>query len=88
MNNFWDIIFGKEAAEELLSSVSITMSLELDVQHRSIFIDGPPQPMGDTADIDVHFVQMPPGTTSWFPVTKSLGELISEFDAPGANGFA
>ncbi|WP_425429947.1 hypothetical protein [Deinococcus hopiensis] len=52
-----------------------------------MFVDRPPQPVFDTADVHAHFIKVPPGTTSWFPVTEALGEEMAEVDAPRADGF-
>lgn len=44
------------------------MSLKEDVQHRSMFVDGPPKPMRHPTDNHMHFIEMPPGTLTGFPV--------------------
>ena len=44
------------------------MFLQEDVEHCALFINCPPQPVFDPADDNMHFIQMPPGTPSGFPV--------------------
>jgi hypothetical protein len=34
----------------------------------------------------IHLVQVPPGTPTGFPVAETLGEEVTELDAPSANG--
>jgi transposase InsO family protein len=53
-----------------------------------MFIDGPPEPVFDPANVHAHFVELPLGTPAGFPVAQTLREELTEFDAPGANGFA
>ena len=64
------------------------MPLEEDVEHGPVLIDSPPEPIGYPTHDHVHFVQMPPGTPAGFPVTQVLCELVTEIDAPDADGFA
>jgi len=62
--------------------------LEKHIEHRTVFVNGASEPMGDLTHDHVHFVEMPPGTPPGFPVTQVLSELFAEVDTPGADGFA
>lgn len=52
-----------------------------------MFVHGPPEPIFDTADHDVHFIQMPAGTMSRFPLAQFFGQERRELDVPLAKGF-
>lgn len=87
MDGDWDVMFAQQPAEEGLGRLSVTVSLKENVQDYAVSIDRPPQPMSNAAHVHVHFVEMPPGTPSGFPVAEALGKLITELDAPRADGF-
>lgn len=76
-----------QPAEEGLGRLCVTVALKEDVQHSAMLVYGPPQPVGDASDIHMHFVEMPPGTPSGFPMAQALGEQVTEGDAPGADRF-
>ena len=40
-----------------------------------------------TLDLDAHFVQVPTGTTPWFPLPQFFGDGGAKFLAPVTNGF-
>ena len=40
-----------------------------------------------TLDLDAHFVQVPTGTTAWFPLPQFFGDGGAEFLAPVTDGF-
>ena len=83
-----DAIFTQQPDEEGLGRFSVPVALKEHVQHCTVFIDGSPQPVCNAPDVCVHFVEIPPGTPSGFPVAQSLDKQIAELDAPRANGFA
>ncbi len=56
------------------------MFLKEDVQHGAVLINRPPQRVFDPADLDAHFIGMPPGTATWCPVTEFLHEERRQFD--------
>ena len=43
--------------------------------------------MLDTLDLHAHLVQVPAGTTSWFPLPQFLGDGGAEFLTPIADSF-
>jgi len=59
MNDFRDLKFDQQSMEEP-SSLRIPMFLHQHVQHSTVFVYGPPQPVLDPADVNTHFVQVPP----------------------------
>jgi len=44
--------------------------------------------VGDATHDHVHFIQMPPGTPTGFPVAQALTEFTTEIDAPDADRLA
>jgi len=56
--------------------------LQQDIHHRASIIDGPPQPVFPTTNLDAQPVQKPPRTPSGFSVTSLLGEAWCERDVP------
>ena len=52
-----------------------------------MLVHGTPQPVLDTLDLDANFVQVPTGTTSWFPFPQFLAKVGAEFVAPVTDGF-
>ena len=49
----------KHTVQEALGSSLIAPLLDQDVQHNAVLIDGSPQPVAPSADLQRHFVQMP-----------------------------
>ena len=80
-------MFSHQPAEEGLSCLCVTVALKEDVQHSAVLQGGSPQPVGDASDIHMHFVEMPSGTPSGFPMAEALGEQVTEGDVPGADRF-
>ena len=68
MDDLRHVVFPQQALEERLSSLGVTVFLKEDVQHSSVFVHGPPQPLFNTAYVHAHFVKVPPGTPTGFPV--------------------
>ena len=87
MNGLWDVVIAQQAAEKCFGRLSITMFLKEDVEHASMFINRPPQPVFDPANDNMHFIQMPSGTPSGFPMAQFLSQERSEFDVPLTKGF-
>lgn len=81
----WNIVLTQEADKEGLGGLSIAVPLKDNVQHDAMFINRPPQPVGDAAYVHMHFVEVLLGTPSGFPVTETLGEHVAELDAPAAD---
>jgi hypothetical protein len=88
MDHLRHVVFPQQSLEERSGGLGVAVFLEEDVQHGPVFVDGAPQPLFDTAYIDGHFIKVPSGTTSWFPMTQTLGEKVAEVDAPGPDGLA
>lgn len=87
MNGLWDVVFVQQASEECFGCLSITVFLQENVEHGTLFIHCPPQPMFHSTNDNMHLIQMPPGTPSGFPVTQLLGQEWGELDVPLAEGF-
>ena len=63
------------------------MFLKKYVQDSAMLVYGTPQPVLDTLDLDTNFVQVPTGTTTWFPFPQFLAKVGAEFVAPVAYSF-
>ena len=61
--------------------------LQEDIKHGVLLIHRPPEPVFDPTNDNVHFMQMPPGTPTGFPVTQFPGQEWGEFDVPLAECF-
>lgn len=66
VNHFWNVVFREESFEKACRGFGVTTGLEVDIQHRARFIDGPPQPVGDSTDVDLHFIEVPSRTPTGF----------------------
>ena len=82
MNGLWEVVFTQQSGEKRFSGLSIAVFLQEDVKHGTLFIDRPPQPVVDPTHDNMHFIQMPPGTPTGFPVTQLLGQEWGKFDVP------
>jgi hypothetical protein len=56
--------------------------LKKNIEHETVLIYGPPQPMPDAVNARTHLVQMPPGTPTGFPVAQVCREEGTELDTP------
>ena len=63
------------------------MFLKKHVQHSAVLVHCTPQPVLHTLDLHANFVQVPKGTTSWFPVPQFLGDGGAKFLVPVTDGF-
>ena len=63
------------------------MPLKENVEHETVLVYCPPQPVSNAVHARTYLVEMPPGTRSGFPVTQIVREEGSEFDTPLAQGF-
>ena len=87
VNDLWNIVLAEQTGEKCSGRFSITVFLEKYVEHSARIVHRSPQPMFDPTDDNVHFIQMPPGTPSGFPVAQLLGQQWDEFDVPLAEHF-
>ena len=60
MNDLRNVKFGQQSTEKGPSGLRIPMFLDEHVQHSAMFIHCSPEPMLDSADVNTHFIQMPP----------------------------
>ncbi|GGO30403.1 hypothetical protein GCM10008949_25240 [Deinococcus humi] len=58
------------------------MFLKKDVQHGTVFINGPPQPVPDTSDAWTPLVHVPPRAPPGFPVTPLVNAERRKIDVP------
>jgi hypothetical protein len=86
MDDLWDIVFSQQPGQEGLRGFGIPTPLEENIEHETVLVHGPPQPMPDAINARTHCVEMPPGTASGFPVAQVFREEGSELDAPLAEG--
>ena len=82
MNDFWDVVLTQQAEEEGPHRLGVAVLLQEDIQHVSVIVHRPPQPVVDPADLNAHLVQMPSRTPPGFSMTHFLGEERREFDVP------
>ena len=82
MNGLWNVVFAQQAGEKRFGCLRIPVFLKKNVEHSSLFIHRPPKPVYDTPDDNAHFIQMPAGTTSGFPLAQLLREEWGKFDVP------
>ncbi len=82
VNDVWNVIVDQASFEEGLRGFGVPVGLQENVEHRTGFIDGPPQPVFFARHIDTHLIQEPPATPPGFPVAQLLGEEWGEFDVP------
>ena len=87
MNGLWNVVFAQQTSEECFGCLSITVVLKEDVEHGTLFIHCPPPPVFDPTNDNMHFIKMPPGTPTGFPVAQFLGQEWGEFDIPLAECF-
>ena len=86
VNDVWDVVLAEQVDEKGLGRLGIAVFLEEDVQHLPRFIDGPPQPVLDSTDLDAPLVQMPPRTPPGFSVAQFFGQERGNFDVPLPQG--
>jgi len=86
VNSVWDVVYDQKPFKKGLCRVGIPTGLQEDVQHRSEFVDCPPQPVFPATDLDAHLIQEPSGTPPGFPMAQLLSEQRCELDVPLAEG--
>jgi hypothetical protein len=85
----WTSLTGcpQKPAEESDGSETIPLRLDENIKNDTVLIDGPPEVMSGTVDLEEDLIQMPlvarPGT----PSPQAIGELASEFIAPAPDRF-
>jgi hypothetical protein len=48
MNDLWDIVFPQQSGQEGLRCLSVSVPLKENVEHETVLIYSPPQPMSNT----------------------------------------
>ena len=81
-DRLWNVEFAEQASQECSCRFGISVALQQDIEHDSVLVHGPPQPVTDTADGRTHLVHVPPGTLSGFPVTQLFSNERRKFDVP------
>jgi hypothetical protein len=87
MNDLRHVVFAQQADEKEFGGLGISVFLQENVEHISILIHGPPQPVRTPSDLHVHLVQMPPRTPSGFAVAQLFSEQGSKLDVPLSERF-
>ena len=72
----------EQPLEEALRRLGIAPSLNQNVEHNAVLIDGPPEIMLYSQDANEDFVHVPLIAGSWPTPTQSVGETRCEFLAP------
>jgi hypothetical protein len=77
----------QQLAEEPHGGEAVALRLDQNIEDDTVLIDGPPEVMSDTVDLEEDLIQMPlvarPGT----PSPQAIGELASKFIAPAPDCF-
>jgi len=68
MDDLRHVVFSQQSLEERSGGLGVAVFLKEDIQHGSMFVDGPPQPVFDTAYVHAHLVKVPSGTPTGFPM--------------------
>ncbi len=87
VNDLWDVIFPQQVDEKGPGGPGVSVFLKQDVQHGSVLIHRPPEPMFDPTDLDADLVEMPPRTPPGFAVAQFFGEERRKLDIPLPQGF-
>src|SRR4051812_13269627 len=66
----------QQLAEQALGSLLVAPALDENVEHKSILVDGPPEPVLLAPDRQAHFVQVPLVTRAWQPTPDLVGERL------------
>jgi HAMP domain-containing protein/signal transduction histidine kinase/CheY-like chemotaxis protein len=85
MDDLWDIVFCQQPGQEGLRRFGVAVALKQDVEHETVLVHSPPQPVSDAVHARTHLVEMPPGTPSGFPVAQIFSEEGAELDTPFAD---
>ena len=72
--------------QEALCGGLVPSTLNPDVQHRPMLVDGTPQPVPLLVDPERHFVQVPLVAASWMTPTKLGRQQWAELAAPQPDG--
>ncbi len=71
--------------QQALGRLGVAVALDDLVEHVSVLVHSPPQPVPLTSDTDDHLIQMPDVIRAWRLATEAPGILWSELPAPSAN---
>src|SRR6476660_5448461 len=77
----------QELAEEPHGCETVALWLHQNIDHNSVLIDGSPQVMPHTIDIEENLIQMPFVSASGTPSPQTVGILLAELFAPAPDGF-
>ena len=77
-----NLVLTEQSREEGSCGRRIPVGLEQDVEDGTVLVDGPPEPVRLSPNLDVHLVQKPPGTPPGFPVAQFLSQERGELDVP------
>ena len=76
----------EHTVQEALCGVLVTSTLNQDVQHGSVLVDGTPQPVPTLVDRERHFVQVPLVAVARMAPTKLACQQWAELAAPESDG--
>ncbi|BDP44178.1 hypothetical protein DAETH_41470 (plasmid) [Deinococcus aetherius] len=86
VNDLRHVVLVEQAHKKGPGCLGVAVFLKQDVQHVSVFVDRPPQPMPYPTDLDAHLVQRPPRTRAGFSAAQFLGEERREWDVSLSQG--
>lgn len=82
VDDLWHVEFPQQTDEKGLGRLSIPVLSKENVEHAPMLVHGPPQLVGDPANLHVYLVQMPPRTPAGFSVAQFFSVERRELDVP------
>src|SRR5918911_1500001 len=76
----------QQLAKQAPGGPLVSPTLDQDVEHDPMLVDGPPQPVLLAADPQTHFVQVPLVSRTGQPTPDLVGEVLAELARPLAHG--
>jgi hypothetical protein len=56
MDDLWDIIFSQQPGQEGLHGFGVSLPLKKNVEHETLLVYGPPQPISDAVHARTHLI--------------------------------
>jgi hypothetical protein len=77
----------KKLAEQAFSGRLVAPALNQNIEHKSVLVDGTPEPVLYTGNLHHNLVQVPFISHTRQPATDLVGECLAELEAPLPYGF-
>src|ERR671929_707045 len=82
----WPHLLLQQLAKQARGGPLVSPALNQDVEHDSILVDGPPEPVLLSADPQADFIQVPLVSRTGQPAPDPVGELLTELARPLPHG--